>query len=75
MKTIVLQFNEQDANRLLWLVQREASQGQIYNDYYETLANTIQEQMEAQKGDAFFQCAHCFDRREERESAIGTVIG
>jgi hypothetical protein len=43
MNVITLEFLEQDAIRLLWLVQREATEGKIYNDYWWQLAQRIQQ--------------------------------
>lgn len=44
MSTIVtIEFNEIDAFRLLFLVQREAATGRIWDAYWESLANHIRE--------------------------------
>lgn len=41
MTIITIEFNEVDAHRLLWLVQREAGQGRIWDKYWESIANHI----------------------------------
>jgi hypothetical protein len=38
---VTIEFQEQDAFRLLWLVQREAAEGKIWDRYWETLAAHI----------------------------------
>lgn len=43
MNIITIEFSEQDAFRLLWLVQREAGAGKVWDRYWETLANHIRE--------------------------------
>lgn len=43
MNIITIEFHEQDAFRLLWLVQREAAEGEIWDRYWETLADHIRE--------------------------------
>ncbi|MCL4295244.1 MAG: hypothetical protein KJ077_05930 [Anaerolineae bacterium] len=43
MNIITIEFQEQDAFRLLWLVQREAAEGKIWDRYWETLAGHIRE--------------------------------
>ena len=46
-KTVInLELNEHDANRLLWLVQRESVAGQTYNQYWLDLAANIGRQIE-----------------------------
>jgi hypothetical protein len=40
---VTIEFNEMDAFRLLFLVQREASNGRIWDDYWASLANHIRE--------------------------------
>lgn len=42
-ETVIL--THQDAARLQWLAQREATQGVIYDDYWNQVANTIQAQI------------------------------
>lgn len=43
MNIITIEFHEQDAFRLLWLVQREANEGKIWDGYWESLAQHIRE--------------------------------
>lgn len=50
MNVITLDFSEQDAIRLLWLVQKEASTGHVYNDYWAQIALRIQQGV-AEDGD------------------------
>jgi len=58
-KIVIIQLTAQDANRVLALVQREATDGQIWNSYWENVANQIQECFFAQKDGKFFQCVAC----------------
>jgi hypothetical protein len=43
MRIVTLEFNELDAFRLLFLVQREAAHGRIWDDYWDGLAAHIRE--------------------------------
>lgn len=69
-KSIIIELNEHDANRLLALVQREANKepspgvylvsAQSDADYWAGIANQITAGLEQQKNGQFFQCSACF---------------
>jgi len=58
-KMIVLQFTEHDAYQLLYLVQNQAVNGLIYNDYWHTIGSEMMLTIHAQQSGQFFQCAAC----------------
>jgi len=58
-KVLILQLKETDAYRVLSLVQREAANGPVWSEYYETLARQILADLQAQQAGQFFQCAAC----------------
>jgi glutathionylspermidine synthase len=69
MNNIILDLNEHDAHKILWLVQKEAAESKVFNGYWERLANQISAGIEAQaqaraKG-LFFQCSACREEAEE----------
>lgn len=39
---VTMELNEQDAHRLLWLVQREAAQSPIWDAYWQQMAANLQ---------------------------------
>jgi len=57
----IIQLNPEDANKVLWLIQREAANGPIYETYWEDLAGEINSQIEQQRNGGFFQCAACVE--------------
>lgn len=61
MKTtlVIIQLQPDDAYRVLALVQREATNGPIWNDYWQDLANQIAACLEQQRNGQFFQCEAC----------------
>jgi hypothetical protein len=58
-KVIVLQLTEHDAHKVLWLVQKEASNGAIWNGYWEQVAKEIKACIEEQAKGCFTQCQLC----------------
>lgn len=56
-KIIVFQFNEHDAYQLLYLVQNQAINGLIYNDYWRSIGQEMMLNIHAQQNGQFFQCA------------------
>lgn len=65
----IIQLNSEDASKVLWLIQREAANGPIYETYWEDLAREINSQIEQQRNGGFFQCAAC----TEHDGSILTI--
>lgn len=63
-KMIVLQFTEHDVYQLLYLVQNQAVNGLIYNDYWHTMSQEMMLTIHAQQNGHFFQCAACHEEAE-----------
>lgn len=61
-KMIVIQLSEHDVYRVLYLIQREARDGTIWNDYWQGLAEQVSDCIEANYKD-FFQCIACRDHQ------------
>lgn len=59
--TTIIQLNSEDASKVLWLIQREAASGPIYETYWEDLAREINSQIKQQQNGGFFQCAACVE--------------
>lgn len=55
---VVIELSEHDAYKVLWLCQREANDGTIWNEYWERVANEIRAFIEANAA-GFFQCSAC----------------
>lgn len=62
----IIELPEDDVNRILALVQREAVSGKIYNTYWAEVADRIMMCLKAQENGVFFQCAACTDYRHDK---------
>lgn len=68
MADMVIQLPDTDAARLLWLVQNQAAIGPIWQEYWATMANTINQQLDLQRRGGFFQCAACTETEIDKMS-------
>lgn len=64
VKKIVFEFDEHDAYQVLSLIQNQAINGVIYNDYWLTIGREMMIQINAQQNGHFFQCAACHQEVE-----------
>lgn len=62
MNIVTIELTEQDAYRLMWLTQREADRGHIWDKYWENLAKHIQANITAD--------AEMLSRNDQNETMI-----
>lgn len=64
---MIIELEDYDAYRVLWLVKMwaKANTNQIRGKYWATIANKLEQCLDAQASDQFFQCSACTDEAHQ----------